>query len=61
MQDLFNVDCPYCGETIEVYVEPDMRGRFVMDCEVCCHPWSVRIIDEDGDRYLDVHRSDGFD
>ena len=36
--DLFAVTCPYCGEPAEIYVEPDVRGQFVQDCEVCCNP-----------------------
>ena len=55
----FLVTCPYCGEEVEVYVEPDVRGQFVQDCEVCCNPWLVRVVRQDGDRYLDVRRGDG--
>ena len=38
MDDTYQVTCPYCGELVEVYVEPDVRGSFVQDCEVCCNP-----------------------
>ena len=55
----FQVTCPYCGEEVEVYVEPDVRGQFVQDCEVCCNPWLVRVIRQDGARALDVRRGDG--
>jgi hypothetical protein len=61
MTDHFVVQCPYCGEPVEVYVEPDLRGRFVQDCEVCCNPWSVRVVDEGDERWLDVRRGDGTD
>lgn len=59
MDDQFFVTCPYCGESIEVYVEPDMRGSFVQDCEVCCNPWRLRLVGRGDDRYLDVSRADG--
>ena len=59
MDDQFFVTCPYCGESIEVYVEPDMRGSFVQDCEVCCNPWRLRLVGRGDDRYLDVARADG--
>ena len=57
--DQFLVTCPYCGEAIEIYVEPDVRGSFVQDCEVCCNPWRVRIVGDRDERYVDVARADG--
>ena len=62
MDDHFLVTCPYCGEELEIYVEPDVRGSFVQDCEVCCNPWRVSVSGEgpDGEeRYVDVRRGDG--
>lgn len=59
MDDVFLVACPYCGETVEIYLEPDVRGTFVQDCEVCCHPWSVRVVRDGEERYIDVRRDDG--
>ena len=59
MDDQFTVTCPYCGESVDVYVEPDMRGSFVQDCEVCCNPWRIRVIGRGDERYLDVSRADG--
>ena len=55
----FVVTCPYCGEEVEIYVEPDVRGQFVQDCEVCCNPWLVRVTDDQGDRWVEVVRGDG--
>ena len=57
--EIFVVTCPYCGEPGEIYVEPDVRGQFVQDCEVCCNPWLVRVTLDGDDRYLDVSRGDG--
>ena len=37
----FIVTCPYCGETVEIYLESDVEGHFVQDCEVCCNPWEI--------------------
>src|ERR1051325_10967953 len=60
MDDHFVVTCPYCGEGIEIYVEPDVHGTFVQDCEVCCNPWRVRVVsDDDPDRHIEVSRADG--
>jgi hypothetical protein len=59
MDDQFQIECPYCGEIVEVFVEADMRGSFIQDCEVCCNPWHVEVRDEDGYRSLSVTRADG--
>ena len=36
---LSSVTCPYCGETVEIFIEEDVLGEMVYDCEVCCNPW----------------------
>jgi Cysteine-rich CPXCG len=59
MADEFVVACPYCGEEIEIYVEPDVQGSFVQDCEVCCNPWRVHVSGRDDQRAVDVSRADG--
>ncbi len=59
VSDDFLVTCPYCGETVEIYVEPDMRGSFVQDCEVCCNPWRVRVTGRGDDRDVVITRADG--
>ena len=59
MADEFDVICPYCGEELEIYVEPDVRGSFVQDCEVCCNPWRITVEGSGDDRWVDVVRADG--
>ena len=59
MNDRFTVECPYCGEATEIYLEPDLRGTFVQDCVVCGLPWTVRAIGEGDERYVEVARADG--
>lgn len=59
MPDEFTVSCPYCGEQVEIYVEPDVRGTFVQDCDVCCNPWRVRVSGRGEDRDVEVSRCDG--
>jgi hypothetical protein len=56
--DLFTVYCPFCGEEAEIYVDPETRGSWVQDCEVCCNPWRVRIVQSGPDRYVEVRRGD---
>lgn len=59
MDDTHLVTCPYCGEEIEIYVEQDVRGSYIQDCEVCCNPWMVRVTREDDELYVVVGRADG--
>ena len=59
MEEEFVVECPYCGEQIDVYVEADVRGSFVQDCEVCCNPWQVTVYWDQDEQYVDVRRGDG--
>lgn len=59
MAEEFTVICPYCGEAVDIYIEPDVRGTFVQDCEVCCNPWRVRVRGRGDERTVDVQRADG--
>jgi hypothetical protein len=52
------VQCPYCGEWVEIAIEPDVWGTLVQDCEVCCQPWQLTITrDRDGDPDVKVERA----
>ena len=59
MSDSFLVTCPYCGEEIELYLESDVQGDLVQDCEVCCNPWLIRVFTDEGERNVQVGRADG--
>ena len=59
VSDEFLVTCPFCGEQLEIYVEPDVNGSFIQDCEVCCNPLRVRVSGRGEDRAVDVTRADG--
>jgi hypothetical protein len=54
----FAVTCPYCGERGEIYIEPDVMGTLVQDCEVCCKPWQVWVGYDDGRRHIEVTSAD---
>lgn len=55
----FPVVCPYCGEEVEIFIEEDVRGTFVQDCEVCCNPWLVRVTSSIEGRDVSIGRADG--
>ena len=61
LDETFVVSCPYCGEPGEIYLEFDVAGRLVQDCEVCCNPWVVVVTRDGDDRYVQVSRADGSD
>lgn len=49
--ELVKADCPYCGETIELVVDPSAGSQsYIEDCFVCCRPISVHCdVDNEGD------------
>ena len=47
------VQCPYCGEAIVLFVDPANNGsHYVEDCSVCCRPINIFIMGEfEGSEY----------
>ena len=44
------VQCPYCGEEIEVLLDASVEHlQYVEDCSVCCRPILLTVIAEDGE------------
>lgn len=41
-----NVRCPYCGEVVEIGLDPGSGSsqEYIEDCPVCCRPWQVRVV-----------------
>lgn len=57
------VNCPYCGETLEVLIDPeDVGQQYIEDCQVCCRPITFSVVlDEGGDVSVSVHdENDAF-
>ena len=49
--DTLLIQCPYCGESLEILVDRSVRRQeYIEDCQVCCQPMtlSVTIDDEQG-------------
>ena len=44
------IDCPYCGESIEILLDASIPSQqYVEDCQVCCRPILLTVkIDDDG-------------
>ena len=44
------VQCPYCGEEIEVFLDGSVEHQeYVEDCSVCCRPILFTVAAEDGE------------
>ena len=55
------VVCPYCGERVEIALDPGSGSRqeYVEDCEVCCRPWQVHVAYRaDGTAHVTLEPSD---
>ena len=39
-----SIDCPYCGESITILVDPSVIPQsYIEDCQVCCQPIEIGI------------------
>jgi len=52
-----HIDCPYCGEAIEVPIDESEAGQqYIEDCQVCCRPILFQVaITMDGELSVSVH------
>lgn len=56
--DWVRLTCPYCGEILELVIDPLESGTLIEDCPVCCNPCTVTIDrDEWGDPQVSVETS----
>lgn len=38
------LSCPYCGESIDVLIDPQDAGdQYIEDCQVCCRPITINV------------------
>lgn len=54
------IGCPYCGETIEVLIDPaDLGQQYIEDCQVCCKPINFLISESvNGELEVSVYSDD---
>ncbi|HTL66365.1 MAG TPA: CPXCG motif-containing cysteine-rich protein [Lacunisphaera sp.] len=49
MQDAVTIGCPHCGEEFPLTLDlSEGDAEFVVDCEVCCRPMTIRLKVDDG-------------
>ena len=56
-----SVECPYCGEPLELLVDQSggVTQKYVEDCAVCCQPMEVLVeIEGDDEASVSVRRFD---
>ncbi len=56
-----DIDCPYCGEIIEVYIDTsELPQKYIEDCQVCCRPINFDVSEDyEGDVILRIsHEND---
>lgn len=56
------VECPYCGEPVDIALDPGSgtTQEYVEDCHVCCRPWQVSVAyTADGTAEVSVVAADG--
>ena len=55
-----NVDCPYCGEPIELLIDCSiLQQSYIEDCQVCCRPINVNVsIGDDDEISVNVSSED---
>jgi hypothetical protein len=55
-----SVGCPYCGERIDVLLDPSVpHQNYIEDCQVCCCPIVFDVtVDLDGDCGVSVRQED---
>lgn len=57
LAEIVEVSCPYCGEEGEIAIDPvgGDTQEYVEDCEICCQPWSVRVmLDPEGGASVEI-------
>lgn len=53
------VSCPYCGERIDVLVDPEEAGhQYTEDCQVCCQPIVFSVGSDSADELIVTVRSE---
>ena len=54
MLDSLTIICPHCGEGFQIPCDADEgAAEFVVDCEICCRPMTVKVRVRDGAAEID--------
>lgn len=55
-----SVQCPYCGETIDVLIDCSVaQQNYIEDCQVCCRPIDFDVtVGQEGELAITVSSED---
>ena len=42
MGTFITITCPHCQEDFECQLDCDESSEFIVDCEICCRPMTVK-------------------
>lgn len=60
--DFVRRSCPYCGEPLEISIDPSAESQsYVEDCQVCCAPFVVTVELGSNEPWVELTREDGAD
>jgi len=43
------ITCPHCDEEFDCQLDSDESSEFIVDCEICCRPMTVKALVQNGD------------
>ena len=50
MQENAQIDCPYCGQPLEIALDPSVVAQtYIEDCQICCRPIQIQVRFLDGE------------
>jgi archaellum component FlaG (FlaF/FlaG flagellin family) len=59
LTDSVEIQCPYCGETIDVIVDGSLEQQsYIEDCSVCCRPIELSVTVMEDEVTVNAKRDD---
>lgn len=53
------IQCPYCGESIDIVVDESVvEQQYIEDCSVCCRPIEMDVVVNGDSVIIDAKRDD---
>ena len=57
--DVAQIQCPYCGESIEIIIDGSVEQQnYIEDCSVCCRPIELSVVVSEGEVSVNAKRDD---